>query len=92
MVSDNTRGSRWVPYEVGVASNRPVPCGLTLLEHVKDLPEYLRTAHSVQDVHGLNNWAKGTLPQIRVSKSVSPADFRIPGLPQFRQEGVTYSG
>lgn len=92
VVSDNTRGSWWVPYEVGVARNRPVPCGLTLLETVKDLPEYLQTAHTVQDVHGLISWAKGALPQVWVSKSVSPTDFRIPGLPQFRREGVTFRG
>lgn len=92
VVSDNTRGSWWVPYEFGVARNRPVPCGLTLLQNVKDLPEYLQTAHTVQDVYGLVNWAKTTLPQVRVHKSVNPSDITVPGLPQFRREGVVFRG
>lgn len=92
VVSDNTRGSWWVPYEVGVARNRPVRCGLTLLERVKDLPEYLQTVDTVQDVDGLIRWAKTALPHVRSYKNVRPFDYTIPGLPQYRREGVTFSG
>lgn len=92
VISDNTRGSWWVPYEVGVARNRPMPCGLILFENVKDLPEYLQTVSNVQDVNGLINWAKGTLPQVRVHKSVNPSDITVPGLPNFRRDGVVFRG
>ena len=92
VVSDNTRGSWWVPYQVGVARNRPVPCGFTLLETVQDLPEYLRTADIVQDADELVRWAKGNLPNQRVNKSLSPTGVSVPGLPTFRRERVRFNG
>lgn len=91
VISDNTRGSWWVPYEVGVARNRPVPCGLTLLSTVKDLPEYLRATPIVQDVTGLITWANRQLPHGRLHKGVSPLDFTVPDLPTHRQERIVFT-
>lgn len=89
VVSDNTRGSWWVPYEIGVARNRPVPCAVLPLSNVKDLPEYMRTVDVVKDTYELVGWTK-KLPNRYIYKSVNPAEFAIPGLPSFRTDQIIY--
>jgi hypothetical protein len=69
-----------------------VVTGWTLLETVKDLPEYLQTADTVQDVTGLVKWARGQLPNISVSKSLNPSSITVPGLPQHRRYRVVFRG
>ena len=88
VISNKTRGSWWVPYEIGIAKFRPVPRALVLLEEVRELPEYLRLTDILKDKIEISSWAKN-LPGSRVSKSISTLE--IPGIPSIRSSNPTYT-
>lgn len=88
VISNKTRGSWWVPYEIGIAKFRPVPRALVLLEEVRELPEYLRSTDVLKDKIEISNWAKN-LPGRIVAKSVST--FEIPGIPYARTSEPVYT-
>ncbi|WP_082505269.1 toll/interleukin-1 receptor domain-containing protein [Deinococcus sp. Leaf326] len=89
IISDNTRGSWWVPYEIGIARNRPVPCAVMPLTNVLDLPEYMKTVEVVRDTNNLVLWTK-RLFTTRVAKSVSPNSIDIPNFPTYRQTPIVF--
>ncbi len=57
IISKNTKGSWWVPFEFGVARHKQVPISLLLLEDVDELPSYLKlpTVEVIKDSIDLFN-------------------------------------
>lgn len=52
LISDNTRLSWWVPYEIGIADNKNLSIASLKLKTVKDIPSFLKihpTFYNVKD-------------------------------------------
>ncbi len=56
IISDQTRGSWWVPWESGGAHGRQMECALLLLDDVKELPSYLQVIPHLQVQSDLWGW------------------------------------
>ena len=68
--SSRTRGSWWVPFEVGSASGRGRSLAHVILDELPDLPSYLCRSQLIIDHLELAIWAKSLKPELR-SKSLS---------------------
>ncbi|GGB80643.1 hypothetical protein GCM10008019_41140 [Deinococcus soli (ex Cha et al. 2016)] len=88
IISNNTRGSWWVPYEIGIAKHRPVPYGLLVLDNVTQLPEYLANAPIIKDNYELINWTKNFKTRT-MQKSAYEID--IQSLPRLRNTNPSFT-
>lgn len=60
LLSERTRGSWWVPYEIGFSRSRPVRASYLVLESIREmdeLPEYARLAANYWSIDELVRWA-----------------------------------
>lgn len=89
VISDNTRGSWWVPYEFGGTRLQNKPTAFTLLSGVEELPEYMQVSQLIKDVHELNHWVK-QLPNNNIRKSYSYQDVIVPNLPRVRYDNPKF--
>jgi hypothetical protein len=56
IISKKTRGSWWVPYEIGSARNLDKRVGYVILDNVGWLPEYMKVSDVLRDRDGLLHW------------------------------------
>jgi TIR domain len=56
ILTENTKNSWWVPYEIGIASGRNQPCAHLIDSEISDLPAYIQIAELIVDRRGLRNW------------------------------------
>jgi TIR domain len=85
VVSNSTRESWWVPYEIGAArQNVVMQVAYVVLDDVKLLPSYFQISKRILSDDELKNWAT-TLDPTRLAKTYLPAVPRpsIPGLPSY---------
>jgi hypothetical protein len=60
IISNRTKGSWWVPYEIGGSRRAQLSIALLMLEEVSELPSYLRIARLLRDSDDLTKWATET--------------------------------
>jgi hypothetical protein len=60
IISKNTAGSWWVPFEFGIARHKSLPIALMLLDDVAELPSYMKlpTVAVIRDRIELRDWAE----------------------------------
>jgi len=90
VISNKTRGSWWVPFEIGSRRQRKTSIAQLLLEEVEELPSYLKISNLLKDRDDLETWieteiksriiwekyqAKGELPNI---PKVAKYQFKYP--------------
>lgn len=56
VITQNTKGSWWVPYEIGGATGRHRECAHLITGEVTELPLYVSVAKILPDVESLENW------------------------------------
>lgn len=69
IVTSDTRGSWWVPYEIGATRFSRKECAFLIDPGVDKLPAYMRVSTILQDRKALRNW----LPSLRNTAGVSGA-------------------
>lgn len=58
LISDATRNSWWVPYEIGSVRGRSKPLAFFVHKDVRNLPEYLVFGQKILDQYDFYAWAK----------------------------------
>ena len=61
LVTENTRGSWWVPYEIGATRARSRDCAFLVGKEVKVLPAYMKVARVLKDRSELKEWLPSLL-------------------------------
>jgi hypothetical protein len=89
VISNNTKGSWWVPFEIGSARRANLEVAHTILEEVKNLPSYLQIATLIKDEIELKSWAKKVSTIVLKAEGSYPTPS-IPGLPQVRLSNPTF--
>lgn len=76
LVSDKTKDSWWVPYEVGIGKSRNKELSTLKLKEVRDLPSFLQITKQLKTIGDLNNYLQKVNKDIRFSSSgqVHPLD------------------
>jgi hypothetical protein len=82
VISEATRDSWFVPFEIGSARRLERPIAYVQLADVSDLPAYLRIATLIDSEAKLATWSR-ILPGIRVERATYWRVPKIPGLPDF---------
>jgi len=83
IISPSTKGSWWVPFEIGAARQRSIKFAHVLLNNVDDLPSYLRISKLIKDQQEFKAWLQSeTIVRLNETKSIG--QLNIPGLPIIR--------
>jgi len=92
IISESTRGSWWVPYEIGAARQNGLAIAHMLLENVDEVPSYLRISKLIKDWRELIGWTQNLKGRhVNLSESYTyKSRMPIPGLPITRTKEVTY--
>jgi len=92
VISNNTKGSWWVPFEIGAARQKKAEVAYLLLEEVDHVPSYLEISTLLAGLNDLSKWIKrhiksGSLWERSDLEDVLPY---VPGVANysFRSEGV----
>ncbi|MEH7388068.1 TIR domain-containing protein [Bacillus sp. JJ1521] len=56
IVSETTKRSWWVPYEIGYGKKAANSISTLLLKDVKDIPSYLKISNLIKGIKGLNEY------------------------------------
>ena len=56
IITENTKSSWWVPYEIGSATGHGRNCAHLIDAEVEQLPSYIQAATIVPDRHALQDW------------------------------------
>ena len=56
IITENTKDSWWVPYEIGSATGRAQDCGHLIDEDVSELPAYIKAAKILANREELREW------------------------------------
>jgi TIR domain-containing protein len=67
LITENTKNSWWVPYEIGSATGHARNCAHLIDAEVKQLPSYIQTATIIPDRLALRDW----LPKQRGRRSLA---------------------
>jgi hypothetical protein len=87
IIGPDTRGSWWVPYEIGASRQRRMGIAYMLLDNVDDLPSYLKIAQLLKDRIELGWWVN-SLGAALLEKSLTGPN--IPRLPSVRIQEPTF--
>ena len=82
IVSNQTKGSWWVPYEFGASRIKDRVIALLLLEDVTELPSFMKIAKILRDSDDLDKWSRSFSQRV-LKESAAPLP-QIPGVAQFR--------
>lgn len=56
IISDSTKNSWWVPYEIGYGKKSSNSISTLVLKNVDDIPSYLKILNNVKGIKGLNEY------------------------------------
>ena len=88
IVSNQTKGSWWVPYEFGASRINDRVIALLLLEEVAELPSFMKIAKLLRSSDDLDKWGRSfSLRVLRESAATRP---QIPGVAQYRSAYPKY--
>ena len=88
IVSNQTKGSWWVPYDFGASRINDRVIALLLLEEVTELPSFMKIAKILRDSDDLDKWGRSvSLRMLRESAATRP---QIPGVAHFRSAYPQY--
>lgn len=91
IVSPNTKGSWWVPFEIGSARQKNLSIAYLLLDNVDYLPEYLQITKQIKDQFELKDWIINEIGGTTIAlKSADPSRLAIPRLPRIRSKSPTF--
>jgi hypothetical protein len=82
IITNQTKGSWWVPYEFGACRMRKLPVAVLLVEEVKQLPPHMKIATALADRIDVSSWAHGVSPTLRKSGDLPRPE--IPRIPAYR--------
>ncbi|MED4057183.1 toll/interleukin-1 receptor domain-containing protein (plasmid) [Niallia taxi] len=71
IVSEETKRSWWVPYEVGYGKKSNAQIATLLLNDVKDIPSYLYVSKLLKDIRELNNFLDSLEKSIQHNEAFS---------------------
>lgn len=57
LITTNTKGSWWVPFEIGVCRSRRKPLAFLLHKDVRDIPSYFAVGTGLLNKYDLYDWA-----------------------------------
>jgi TIR domain len=80
VISNKTKESWWVPFEVGSARRKACHIAYLALEDVQSLPSYLKVATQIKSDSGVANWIKQNFSSI-VAKSYTANNVGVPRIP-----------
>lgn len=90
ILSKQTRGSWWVPFEFGAGRQRRMTVAQLLLEDVQELPSYLKITTILRDSDDLSKWAKGlSIGVVKGASSVTVPD--IPRVATYQSGSLRWS-
>lgn len=84
LLSNTTKDSWWVPFEIGSARRKGAHIGYTLFEGVDNLPSYLRIARLIASEKELKDWARELKSVVLWEKRAYDPPPSIPGLSRER--------
>jgi hypothetical protein len=67
IITENTKDSWWVPYEIGSATGRSQDCAHLIDKEVAELPSYIKAATVIANKEALREW----LPSERTKTSIA---------------------
>lgn len=62
LISEKTRLSWWVPYEIGIASSKKMPIASLKLKSIDDVPSFLKTETVLTNIPEFFNYSKTLEP------------------------------
>ncbi|MEM8556928.1 MAG: toll/interleukin-1 receptor domain-containing protein [Bacteroidota bacterium] len=92
VISNSTKGSWWVPFEIGGGRQQGVKIAQILLAEVKELPSYLRVAKILRDNDDLRRWVKEEVRSDLLWENFSKKSElpNIPRVPNYRYDYPSY--
>lgn len=75
IISENTKSSWWVPYELGYADKQEVDIAILKLKDVEDIPSYLKIKKTLYDVDDFLRYASGLVMYSFIIGEKCYADF-----------------
>lgn len=84
VISPDTKGSWWVPFEIGLAWQRDKELSVAylLLDNVDHLPEYLQITKNIKDRYELRNWVKKEFDREILLERKSAEQLNLPNIPR----------
>lgn len=64
VISEKSKRSWWVPYEIGVAEEQELEIAHVILRDVGSIPAFLEITEIIETEPGLRNWVSDTMPGI----------------------------
>jgi TIR domain len=58
LITPNTKGSWWVPFEIGMCRAREKPLAFLLHKEVSNLPSFMKLGTALENKHEFYDWAK----------------------------------
>ena len=85
LITRNTKGSWWVPFEIGSCRAKRKPLAFLLHKEVREIPSYFAVGTGLQNKHDFYDWAKALSSRkvevdrraVLATLSVSPLDQYI---------------
>lgn len=87
IISQRTKGSWWVPYEIGAARHASKPTAHLISADAKELPEFIQASKVLLDLYDFRNWLESVGPRpIYASASLkkSMPNFSSPYISELR--------
>lgn len=78
IITEKTKESWWVPYEIGSATGRRTPHAHLITKEVQALPSYIRASTIIESLKALKNWLprqSETGSQIRMLEELARMTF-----------------
>lgn len=89
IISNRTRGSWWVPYEIGAGRQKNVKISQLLLDEVEELPSYLKIAEKLlPNIDSLRNWVNSDIKGERLWERKSYTQSELPAIPRVTRYNV----
>ena len=58
LITENTKGSWWVPFEIGTCRAKNKPLAFLLHKEVREIPSYFAVGAGLENKHDFYDWAK----------------------------------
>lgn len=87
IISERTKGSWWVPYEIGWARHATKSTSHLIAGDVKEIPAFIQASNLLLDLDAFSTWLESVGPRpLHASASLkkSMPNLSIPNLPSFR--------
>ncbi|MGD1891103.1 MAG: hypothetical protein ACFB15_10985 [Cyclobacteriaceae bacterium] len=93
IISNRTKGSWWVPFELGYSWNRKITVAQLPLEEVDELPSYLKISELLKDSYDLKAWINKDRKILELKKNQIPSLEKpnIPGVKKVSFKTISFT-